>query len=244
MRPRAEQERRRAAPEVTVEADGLPSGLRQYIVIGMKKEQEPSRSRGRPRSFDRDQALCAALRVFRERGYEGTSMADLQKALGGLSPPSIYAAFGSKEELFKEAASLYTSQGRARLARLLEDAPTTRAAIEAMLRASVLTMTEPDEPRGCLMVQGGLACSPSSEAVQRFLHEHRLETHRAITKRLKAGVAAGDVPARADISAIASFYTTLIHGIAVQAKDGSSRASLLATVDFAMAAWDSLIKIR
>ena len=109
----------------------------------MKRERTLPRGPGRPRSFDRQEALGAALRVFRERGYEGTSMADLQQALGGLSPPSIYAAFGSKAALFKEAVSLYTSQTRARAARALEDAPSTRAAIESLLRASVLGTTEP-----------------------------------------------------------------------------------------------------
>ena len=208
----------------------------------MKRERTPARGPGRPRSFDRQEALCAALRVFRERGYEGTSMADLQKALGGLSPPSIYAAFGSKEALFKEAVSLYTSQTRPRVSRMLEDAPSTKAAVEGMLRSAVLGTTEPDEPRGCLLVQGALACSPSSDDVQQYLHEHRLETHRTLIKRLKAGVAAGDVPARTDIAAVASFYTTLIHGISIQARDGASRASLMAAVDCAMAAWDSLTK--
>jgi AcrR family transcriptional regulator len=208
----------------------------------MKRERTPARGPGRPRSFDRQEALCAALRVFRERGYEGTSMADLQKALGGLSPPSIYAAFGSKEALFKEAVSLYTSQTRARVSRVLEDAPSTKAAVEGMLRSAVLGTTEPDEPRGCLLVQGALACSPSSDDVQQYLHEQRLEGHRMLIKRLKAGVAAGDVPARTDIAAVAAFYTTLIHGISIQAKDGASRASLMATVECAMAAWDSLTR--
>lgn len=208
----------------------------------MKHERSSKRAPGRPRSFDRDEALCAALRVFRERGYEGTSIADLQAALGGLAPPSIYGAFGSKEALFKEAVALYTTRTRARVSRALEGAPSTKAAVEGMLRCAVLGTTEPDEPRGCLLVQGALTCSPASGSVQEFLHDQRLEGHRALTKRLKAGVAAGDVPAGADIGALASFYATVIHGISIQAKDGASRASLMAAVDCAMAAWDSITK--
>lgn len=169
-------------------------------------------------------------------------MADLQKALGGLSPPSIYAAFGSKEALFREALALYTSQNRARVSRAIEDAPSTKAAVEAMLRAAVRGTTESDEPRGCLLVQGALACSPSSNDVQQALHAERMEGHRMLIKRLKDGVAASDVPARADIAAVASFYTAIIHGISIQAKDGASRASLMSAVDCAMAAWDSLMK--
>jgi AcrR family transcriptional regulator len=178
--------------------------------------------------------------VFRERGYEGTSMADLQKAMGGLSPPSLYAAFGSKEALFKEAVQLYTSHTRSVTDRVLLDAPTTKAAIEGMLRATVVTMTEPGEPRGCLLVQGAIACSSSSDDVQRYLAKLRLETHRTVTKRLKVGLAAGDLPAGTDIAALASFYTTLIHGLSIQARDGASRASMQAAVDCAMAAWDTL----
>jgi AcrR family transcriptional regulator len=207
----------------------------------MKGKPAP-RGPGRPRSFDRQEALCAALRLFREQGYEGTSIADLQKALGGLSPPSIYAAFGSKEALFKEALALYTSQTRARVSRAIEDAPSTKAAVEAMLRAAVRGTTESDEPRGCLLVQGALTCSPSSSDVQQYLHEQRLEGHRMLLRRLKDGVAAGDIPSRTDVAALASFYTTIIHGISIQAKDGASRASLMSAVDCAMAAWDSLTK--
>lgn len=204
------------------------------------KNEQPAR-RGRPRSFDRQDALCAALRVFRERGYEGTSIADLQEALGGLSPPSLYAAFGSKEELFMEAVELYTGQIRAAAARALAEAPTTKARVEALLRSAVVATTQPGEPRGCLLVQGALVCSPSSDNVQRYLHELRIETHRTITKCLKDGLAAGELPARTDIAGLASFYTTLIHGLAIQARDGASRASLTATVDRAMTAWDALV---
>ena len=201
----------------------------------------PPARRGRPRSFDRQEALCAALRVFRERGYEGTSISDLQAALGGISPPSLYAAFGSKEELFKEAVQLYLGHNRPAADRALSEAPTTKAAIEGLLRASVVRTTEPGEPRGCLLVQGAIACSPSSENVERYLHEQRQEAHRLVTKRLKAGLAAGDLPAGTDVAAVASFYTTLIHGLSIQARDGASRASMMATVDRAMAAWDALV---
>jgi AcrR family transcriptional regulator len=204
------------------------------------KHSEPRARRGRPRSFDRQEALCAALRVFRTQGYEGTSMADLEEALGGLSPPSIYAAFGSKERLFKEAVELYREHVGATLDRALSDAKNTREALDAWLRATVATLTEAGEPRGCLIVQGAIACSPSSDDVQKWLHELRLETHRSLAKRLKRGVADGDVPPGTDVAALASFFTTVIHGLAIQARDGASRASLLAAVDCAMVVWDSL----
>lgn len=168
-------------------------------------------------------------------------MADLQEALGGLSPPSLYAAFGSKEQLFMEAVELYTGQIRALAARAVAEAPTTRAKVEALLRSSVVATTEPGEPRGCLLVQGAIACSPSSDNVQRYLHGLRMKTHRTVTQCLKDGLAAGELPAGIDIAGLASFYTTLIHGLAIQARDGASRASMLATVERAMTTWDAFV---
>lgn len=209
------------------------------IVIDMKNA-EPAR-RGRPRSFDRQEALCAALRVFRERGYEGTSIADLQDAIGGLSPPSLYAAFGSKEQLFKEAVELYRTRIKAATNQVIAEAPNARQAIANLLRTTVVNLTEPGEPRGCLLVQGAIACSPSSDSVQRYLQDLRQDGQRIVTKLLKAGVAAGDVPAGTNVAAVASFYTTFIHGLAIQARDGASRAAMTAAVDCAIAAWDVLV---
>jgi AcrR family transcriptional regulator len=207
----------------------------------MKKAKAPA-ARGRPRSFDRQEALCAALRVFREQGYEGTSIADLQRALGDLSPPSIYAAFGSKEELFKEAVELYRNHVRAVTERATAAAKDTKAAVDAWLRTAVATFTETGEPRGCLIVQGALACSPADEGVQHYLRATRREAQRALAAQLERGVAAGDVPADANVGTIAAFYSAFIHGLAIQARDGASRASLLAAVDYAMLAWDAFVR--
>jgi AcrR family transcriptional regulator len=198
--------------------------------------------RGRPRSFDREQALRAALRVFREHGYEGTSISHLQEALGGLSPPSIYAAFGSKEQLFKEATDLYVAARRAASERKIAGATTARDAIEAMLRCAVIGSTESGEPRGCLLVQGAITGSASGEGVQQYLHGLRSEEQRAFLKRLKAGVASGELPPGTNVQAMAQFYTTFARGIAIQARDGATRASLMDAVDCAMAAWDSLTR--
>jgi AcrR family transcriptional regulator len=205
-------------------------------------ESSGSVRRGRPRSFDRDQALRAALRVFREHGYEGTSMSHLQEALGGLSPPSIYAAFGSKEQLFREATNLYVATRRSMAERQMASATTAREAIEATLRCAVMGSTESGEPRGCLLVQSAITCSASGEGVQQYLRSFRVEEQRTILKRLKAGVASGELPAGANVQAMAQFYTTFARGIAIQARDGATRAALMDAVDCAMAAWDSLIK--
>jgi AcrR family transcriptional regulator len=156
--------------------------------------------------------------------------------MGGISAPSVYAAFGSKEQLFKEVVAIYRETVLGVSARALVEGPTAREAIREMLRSSVAAFTKAGEPRGCLLVLGAINCTRAGD-----VHDHLRDVRRAarqgIARRLKQGVEEGDVPASADVSALASFYTTVLHGISIQARDGASRDSLLAIVDCAMAAW-------
>jgi AcrR family transcriptional regulator len=203
----------------------------------------PSRSRGRPRTFERDEALAAAMRVFRERGYEGATLADLQEAMGGLSPPSLYAAFGSKEELFKEAVSLYVeSTGEAARCALEASDTSTRDAIEQVLRANVAAITKSGEPRGCMLVLGAINRSSDDAddaAVSEHLHRLRLASYRCIAERIRRGIREGDLPRGTDAEGLTTFVTALINGLSVLARDGASRAALNAAVDRAMRAWDA-----
>lgn len=196
--------------------------------------------RGRPRSFDRDQALRRALSLFRERGYEGATLADLQAAMGGIAAPSLYAAFGSKEQLFREAVDLYcrTVAAPGRLA--LAGGATAREAIELTLRAAVDAACTPGEPRGCLLSLGAVNCTRAGDGVREHLHDIRTAAQRAIARRLKRGVDDGDLPKGAPVAAMASFYTTVLRGLSFQARDGASRRALMAAVDGAMAAWEPL----
>jgi len=205
----------------------------------------PPRARGRPRSFDRDKALLAAVRVFRERGYEGATLADLQEAMGGISPPSVYAAFGSKEELFKEAVSLYVaSTGQAGRCALEAPRTSTRDAIEQVMRATVAAITKTGEPRGCMLVLGALNCTSEdadSAAASEHLHRLRLASYRSIAERIRRGIREGDVPRGTDADGLTTFVTALINGLSVLARDGASRAALNAAVDRAMRAWDATV---
>lgn len=197
--------------------------------------------RGRPRTFDRDEALCRALEVFREHGYEGATLTDLLAAMGGITAPSLYAAFGSKEELFKEAVELYCATVGARTSSPLVTEATARAAIESMLRSAVGACCAPDEPRGCLLVLGASDGHPANGAVQDHLRGLRRQTKAQIAKRIKRGIEDGDVPSGIDVGAVASFCATFVQGLAIQARDGASRATLLAAVDVAMSAWDAFV---
>lgn len=196
--------------------------------------------RGRPRSFDRAAALRRAMEVFWAKGYDGTSLADLTAAMG-INPPSIYAAFGSKEGLFREAVELYSASEGDNIWTGMTDAPTARAAIESMLRASAESFSRPGKPRGCLIVLGALNADASNEAVCSALREQRAGNVRQLRQRLERGVADGELPNTIDTRAIATFYASVQHGMSILARDGASRKSLLAVADCAMTAWDGLV---
>jgi len=196
--------------------------------------------RGRPRSFDRAVALRRAMEVFWAQGYHGTSMSDLIAAMN-VNSPSIYAAFGNKEKLFREAVALYRDNEGDRIWGAVTTAPSARAAIETVLRVSAEELTRPGKPRGCLIVLGALHADDTNEAVRRELQEHRAESMAMLFRRLKRGVAEGELPVGPNWRAIATFYITVQQGMSIQARDGASRKALLAVADCAMAAWDGLV---
>lgn len=195
--------------------------------------------RGRPRGFDRHEALCRAMALFWARGYEGTSTSDLTRALG-IGKPSLYAAFGCKEALFREAVELYESLEGEAVQRALDAAPTARAAMAGAMHAGVRSYVDPHKPPGCMVVLSGLVGTPESAPVRRFLAELRLAAQDAFRRRIERGIAEGDVPAGADAGTMAAFYTTVLQGLSVQARDGASPERLAAVVDSAMTAWDTL----
>lgn len=195
---------------------------------------------GRPRQFDRDEALQQAMVLFWAQGYEGTTLADLQKVMGAITAPSFYAAFGSKAELFKEATKLYHKTQGAPIVKALTEGPTARASIEGWLHASVENFCKPGNPRGCLIVLGAMNCMPANKGIEDFMHEQRFLREKEIKQRLCRGIAEGDLSSGADINALTSFYTSIVDGMAIQARDGASLKTLNAIVDYAMAAWDKI----
>lgn len=199
--------------------------------------------RGRPRSFDRAVALRRAMEVFWAQGYDGTSMSDLIAAMN-VNSPSIYAAFGSKEALFREAVALYRATEGGRIWSAMTTAPSARAAIKSVLRASAEEFTRPGKPHGCLVVLGALHADDENEAVHQELQALRAENTKMLLQRLKRGVAEGELPEGPNWRAVAAFYITVQQGMSIQARDGASRKALLAIADCAMAAWDSLVASR
>ncbi|MGN9909886.1 TetR/AcrR family transcriptional regulator [Phytohabitans sp. LJ34] len=189
---------------------------------------------GRPRAFDEETVLGRAAEVFWRYGYEGASLSALTSAMG-INRPSLYATFGSKEQLFQRAFARYhatqVASARAALAQ-----PTARAAIEAFLRSSADALTADDHPAGCLSIQGGLACSPENTHISEILATGRAATESALEERLSRAAKEGDLPPGMDVRALARFVMALSEGHAVHAAAGASREDLHASIDIALRA--------
>lgn len=198
-------------------------------------------TRGRPRSFDREEALLQAMRVFWAQGYEGASLSDLQHAMGGISAPSFYAAFSSKESLFREAVELYSRTLGAPLMTAFAEEKSAHSAVAHLLRAAIEAFCKPGAPRGCMLISGALNLGPANQRVQEFLRGLRIRRRKAIQERLRRAITEGELPATLDAAAVATFYTTIVDGLAIQARDGAPRKMLDAAARCGMAAWDSVI---
>jgi AcrR family transcriptional regulator len=190
---------------------------------------------GRPRAFDIDQALDRALEVFWCKGYEGATLCDLTAAMG-INPPSLYAAFGNKEGLFRKALDRYWSLRTAFWEEALA-APTARQVAERLLRGTARFLSDPCHPKGCLAVHGALACGEESDCIREELEKRRDTNQAAIRERLKRAKRDGDLPTDADAAVLARFLATMIEGMAVQAASGASRKDLDRVAETALRAF-------
>jgi AcrR family transcriptional regulator len=202
----------------------------------MKNVAVERRTRGRPRAFDRDMALEAAMRLFWTRGYEATSIADLAEAMG-INPPSLYAAFGDKRRLFAEAVERYRKGPGGFAAEAFAGAATAREAITRLLDRVAEVYVDPACPRGCMVIHAGQNCARGDEEVAEALALIRRETQRFIRARLEEGAQSGEVNADADPAELAAFYAAVLQGMSTQARDGASASELRAIAGRAMAAW-------
>jgi AcrR family transcriptional regulator len=202
-------------------------------------EAKARKPRGRPRSFDRDAALDSAMQVFWEKGYEATSISDLTEVMG-INPPSLYAAFGDKERLFLEAIERY--QQERGTACPFCDEPTARGAVERLLTYMAHELTDSSNPPGCLMMMAATTSANASGRLQKVLTDKRIAARDRLKDRIRQGLAEGDVPAGTDAAGLADFYSTIMTGMSLRAKDGASRKSLLATVAQAMALFPAVQK--
>jgi AcrR family transcriptional regulator len=188
------------------------------------------------KSIGKRSHLHKAMRLFWSRGYDAISMADLRAELR-ITPASLYAAFGSKEQLFREAVDLYRQTADFSTTDALARGANAREAIHAMLQAAVDAFSAPDAPRGCLLILGATNCAAENKAVE----DHRLPIRRrmsqSILDRLKQGQHDGDVPKTSPVVALATYYSTVLHGLALQSRDGASRKTLTQLVQIATTDW-------
>ncbi len=195
---------------------------------------------GRPRSFDKDEAVTRAMQLFWERGYESTSLADLKAAMGDISAASFYAAFGSKEALFRAVLAHYLETHGQVVAPLYDPACDPRDAIEQTLRASARMQTDPAHPFGCFLVLSTATCSAESRHIQASLAEERERNRAALLACVSRAVAAGQLPRATDPAALATLFDTFLVGLSIQARDGVPLATLEASISQVMRVWDNL----
>lgn len=189
----------------------------------------------RTREFDLDEATERALHLFWSKGYEGTSLSDLTEAMG-ISRPSLYAAFGSKEALFQRALERYASTAKVGIEAALA-APTAREAALRVLRFHADAAGRTDVPRGCLLVQGALACSDDSAPVRTALAAARSAGEAATLVRFERAKKAGELPADTRPADLARWLWTVCQGMAVQASSGATREQLRRVAELTMRAW-------
>jgi AcrR family transcriptional regulator len=190
---------------------------------------------GRPRAFDPDTALKAALRVFWTKGYEGTALSDLTAAMG-INRPSIYATFGNKEALFRKALDRYSAKMTGFTAEALKE-PTARAVAERLMEGTADLLSRPGNPKGCLMVQGALACGDEADPIRKELIARRATGEAALRERFARAKAEGDLPASTDAGDLARYVMAVMHGMSVQSAGGATREELYGVIDFSLRGW-------
>src|SRR5947208_2800119 len=191
---------------------------------------------GRPRAFDREQALQRAIDVFWEHGYDATSVALLSQAMG-ITAPSLYSAFGDKRTLFLEALERYLTTFGAFTARALTEEPTAHRAITRLLHDAADAYTRPDHPQGCLLITAATNCTPQSDNIRGQLRDIRAAGANAVEEKITAAIGAGELPADTEARALATYYSAVIQGMSAKARDGATRDDLHAIAATAMRAW-------
>ncbi|MGP1310468.1 MAG: TetR/AcrR family transcriptional regulator [Phycisphaerales bacterium] len=175
--------------------------------------------------------------VFWERGYEGATLEDLTQAMS-ISRPSLYAAFGNKEELFRKAMERYVERPGSPVAAAFT-APTAREAAERMLRAAAEMLTTPGKPRGCMAINSALVCGESAQGAEAQARAVRCNIEVMLHRRFQRAQNEGDLARDVDAAALARFIGAVNAGLSVQAVNGATRRDLMSIIDTAMRAWPS-----
>lgn len=198
------------------------------------------RGAGRPRNFDRERALTIAMDLFWRHGYEGTSTAQLTAAMG-IAAPSLYAAFGSKDQLYLEALALYQNQHGNYFGKALTTVIDAKQAILELLIGAARQFTGAGHVAGCMVATANIHSATESSGVAIAARDLRLAASASIQQRLEQAVVAGELPAKTDVAILGAYFAMVVQGMAVQARDGASLAALEQMVELAMQAWPKSI---
>ena len=190
---------------------------------------------GRPRQFDMDKALDRALDVFWRHGFEGASISDLTEAMG-ISPPSLYAAFGNKETLFRSALDRYAETRRQIWVELMKE-PTARAMMERLFDRIIGFYAEDGNPNCCMLVKGTLSSGDCGKVLANHLIAKRAESAAILVDRLAKAKVAGELADDVNPTDLASYYMTVLDGMSVRAAGGATRDELRKVADLAMRCW-------
>ena len=209
---------------------------------GKRPGNEGKKPVGRHKKFDPDAALAAALDVFRRQGFEGASLTDLTNAMG-IQRPSLYAAFGSKEELFQKALERYRAECPVFGAAVLAET-SARGVAERLLHGAADQQTDASNPPGCLITLGAVLCSDEHSSVRQLLADARQKTQEALQCRFERALAEGELPVEADPASLARYLMAVVHGMAVMAASGASRNALRDVATFALRAWPTTAHSR
>ncbi|MBD8637864.1 TetR/AcrR family transcriptional regulator [Sphingomonas sp. CFBP 13733] len=194
---------------------------------------------GRPRGFDRDKAVGQAMHLFWEHGFEGVSLEQLRQSMGGISSASFYAAFGSKEALYRTALEDYrATHGKVVLA-LHDEGLSPRQRIEQALRRSAEMQTDPAHPTGCMVTLSSTICSVDGESVQALTLAERVANRAAIRACVDAAIEDGTLRHDTNPAGLTTLFDGFLVGLSLQARDGVSHEDLDAGVTQALAAWDA-----
>jgi AcrR family transcriptional regulator len=210
-----------------------------YLPVGMKVGSAPPQI-GRPRAFNPEEALEKALQVFWHRGYAGASLSELTAAMG-ITRPSLYAAFGNKEELFHKALDLYMEGPANGSSEALQET-TARAVVEHLLNRLVALLSDPHHPAGCLLVKGGLSTAKADDSIRYEMIKRRLAGEIALRERFERAKAEGDLPANSDPAGLAFYVTTITQGMTVQAVNGTDEHELRRLAEMVLQTWPNLVK--
>jgi AcrR family transcriptional regulator len=188
---------------------------------------------GRPREFDLDTVLEAAVRVFRERGYQATSVSDLVDATG-LTAGSLYKAFGDKRNLFAAAFERYVDGRNAQLRQRLDAAPNGREKIHAMLRFYAESSHGSEGRRGCLVASSASALATFDDELAARIEATMRRSEEQLRKLIQEGQGDGSIAVTVPVAATARNLLALLHGFRVIGKSGRTRADMLAAADDAL----------